>query len=151
MNSNSLLTPELTQHSRIIYLLVSELIQIPITDWIWLTLSTSAKHASVGWLTVVHICGIVGLASLGQHSGHGLLPDGSKSLPDAMLILIFFNAVQNRNTVLEIPTGPPVWGRQLWGRTGNFFFNFMFMICDSRHEDLQIFWLSFKHCWNIWK
>ena len=26
-----------------------------------------------------------------------------------------------------------------------FFFNFMFVICDSRHEDLQIFWLSFKH------
>ena len=33
-----------------------------------------------------------------------------------------------------------------------FFFNFMFVICDSRHEDLQLFWLSFKHwfhCINI--
>ena len=27
-----------------------------------------------------------------------------------------------------------------------FFFNFMFMIWDSRHEDLQLFWLSFRHC-----
>ena len=27
-----------------------------------------------------------------------------------------------------------------------FFFNFMFMILDSRPEDLQLFWLSFKHC-----
>ena len=27
-----------------------------------------------------------------------------------------------------------------------FFFNFMFMIWDSSHEDLQLFWLSFKHC-----
>ena len=27
-----------------------------------------------------------------------------------------------------------------------FFFNFMFMIWYSRHEDLQLFWLSFKHC-----
>ena len=26
------------------------------------------------------------------------------------------------------------------------FFNFMFMIWDSRHEDLQPFWPSFKHC-----
>ena len=26
-----------------------------------------------------------------------------------------------------------------------FFFNFMFMICDSRHEDLQLFWFSFTH------
>ena len=26
-----------------------------------------------------------------------------------------------------------------------FFFNFMFMIWDSRQEDLQLFWLSFKH------
>ena len=50
--------------------------------------------------------------------------------------------------VLEIPTGPPVRGRQLWRRTGNFlliFFNFIFMIWDSSHEDLQLFWLSFKH------
>ena len=29
-----------------------------------------------------------------------------------------------------------------------FFFNFMFMIWDSRHEDLQLFWLSFKHCYE---
>ena len=26
-----------------------------------------------------------------------------------------------------------------------FFLNFMFMNCDSRHKDLQLFWLSFKH------
>ena len=26
-----------------------------------------------------------------------------------------------------------------------FFFNFMFMICNSSNEDLQLFWLSFKH------
>ena len=34
------------------------------------------------------------------------------------------------------------------GGPGNFcwfFFNFMFMIWDSRYEDLQLFWLSFKH------
>ena len=48
--------------------------------------------------------------------------------------------------VLEIPTGPPVRGRQLWRRAGNFcwfFFNFMFMIWNSRQEDLQLFdWVS---------
>ena len=48
--------------------------------------------------------------------------------------------------VLEIPTGPRVRGRQLWRRTGNFllfFFNFMFMIWDSWHEDLHLFdWVS---------
>ena len=27
-----------------------------------------------------------------------------------------------------------------------FFFNFIFMIWDSRHQDLQLFQLSFKHC-----
>ena len=27
-----------------------------------------------------------------------------------------------------------------------FLFNSMFMICNSRHEDLHLFWLSFKHC-----
>ena len=51
-------------------------------------------------------------------------------------------------SVLEIPTGPLVRGRQLWRRTGNFFlffFNFMLVIWDSRHEDLQLFWQSFKH------
>ena len=31
-----------------------------------------------------------------------------------------------------------------------FFFNFMFIICDSRHEDLQLFWLSFQHCIQHW-
>ena len=34
------------------------------------------------------------------------------------------------------------------GIPGNFcwfVFNFRFMICDSRHEDLQLFWLRFKH------
>ena len=53
--------------------------------------------------------------------------------------------------VLEIPTGPLVRGRQLWRRTGTFlwfFFNFVFMIWDSRHEDLHLFWLSFKHWWG---
>ena len=33
------------------------------------------------------------------------------------------------------------------GSFGWFFFNFMFMIWDSRHEDLQLFWRSFKHCY----
>ena len=28
-----------------------------------------------------------------------------------------------------------------------FFFNFMFMICDSSHEELKLFWLSVKHWW----
>ena len=33
-----------------------------------------------------------------------------------------------------------------------FFFNFMFIICDSRHEDLQLFWLSFQHwSWLVGK
>ena len=35
-----------------------------------------------------------------------------------------------------------------WGGPGTFcwfFFNFMFIIWDSRQEDLQLFWLSFKH------
>ena len=32
-----------------------------------------------------------------------------------------------------------------------FFFNFMFMIWDSSHEDLQIFLLSFKHLKLTWK
>ena len=30
-----------------------------------------------------------------------------------------------------------------------YFFNFMFMISDSRYEDLHLFWLSFKH-WGQW-
>ena len=51
--------------------------------------------------------------------------------------------------MLEIPTGPPDLGRQLWRRPGGsgtfcwFFSNFMFIIWDSRHEDLQLFfWVS---------
>ena len=54
--------------------------------------------------------------------------------------------------------GLPLWCVQVYGSfqskandfgggPGNFclfFFNFMFMIIDSRHEDLQLFWLSFK-------
>ena len=28
------------------------------------------------------------------------------------------------------------------------FFNFMFMIWDSRPQDWQLFWLSFEHCFN---
>ena len=38
------------------------------------------------------------------------------------------------------------------GGLGNFcwfFFNFMFMIWDSRHEDLQLFWLNFKHWLHV--
>ena len=29
------------------------------------------------------------------------------------------------------------------------FFNFMFMIWDSKQQDWQLFWLSFEHCVNI--
>ena len=29
------------------------------------------------------------------------------------------------------------------------FFNFMFMIWDSRQEDWQLFWLSFEHCGQL--
>ena len=53
----------------------------------------------------------------------------------------------NPKSVLEIPTGVPVQGRQLLRRTGNFlliFFNFISMIWHSRHEDLQLFLLIFK-------
>ena len=51
--------------------------------------------------------------------------------------------------VLEIPTCLPVQGWNFGGGPGTFcwfFFNFMLMIWDSRHEDLQLFWLSLKHC-----
>ena len=54
-------------------------------------------------------------------------------------------------SVLEIPTGPPVRGRQLWRRTGNFLlnsFNLMFMICDSSHEDLQLFEWVYNTAWD---
>ena len=49
--------------------------------------------------------------------------------------------------VLEIPTG--CWSKadSFEGGPGTFcwfFFNFMFMIWDSRHEDLQLFWPRFK-------
>ena len=44
--------------------------------------------------------------------------------------------------LLEIPTGSPVRSRQLWKRTGKFL-----LIWDSRHEDLQLFGLNFKHCY----
>ena len=37
--------------------------------------------------------------------------------------------------VLEIPTGPPVRGRQLWRRTGNFLLNFLwFYVYDLRFK-----------------
>ena len=49
--------------------------------------------------------------------------------------------------VLEIHTGPPVWGRQLWRRTGNFLLIFL----QSNVYDLRFkpwgpttFWLSFQ-------
>ena len=37
-------------------------------------------------------------------------------------------------TVLEIPTGPPVQGRQLWRRTGNFFIFLQFYVYDLRFK-----------------
>ena len=39
------------------------------------------------------------------------------------------------------------------GGPGNFlklFFNFMFMIWDSRQQDWQLFWLSFEHWTIVW-
>ena len=51
-------------------------------------------------------------------------------------------------TVLEIPTvrrsETDNFGEGL-GTFYWFFFNVMFIIWDSKHEDLQLFWLSFKH------
>ena len=52
-------------------------------------------------------------------------------------------------TVLEIPTGPPVRGRQLWRRTGNFLLIFLqFNVYDLRFKPWgpTTFWLSFQHC-----
>ena len=55
-------------------------------------------------------------------------------------------------SVLEIPTGSPVWGRQLWRRTGNFLLIFLqFYVYDLRFKawgptTFFIFLLSFKHC-----
>ena len=51
-------------------------------------------------------------------------------------------------SVLEIPRGQPSEAHNFGGGPGTlcwFFFNFMLMIWYSRHEDLQLFWLSFKH------
>ena len=36
------------------------------------------------------------------------------------------------------------------GTFGWFFFNFVLMIWDSRHDDLQLFWLSFNHWSGVW-
>ena len=42
-------------------------------------------------------------------------------------------AVNHRNPVVEIPTGPPVRGRQLWRRIGNFLLIFLqFYVYDLR-------------------
>ena len=51
--------------------------------------------------------------------------------------------------VLEIPTGLPVWGRQLWRRTGNFLLIFLqFNVNDLKFKPWgpTTFWLSFQHC-----
>ena len=51
--------------------------------------------------------------------------------------------------VLEIPTGPPVRGRQLWRRTGNFLLIFLQLnVYDLRFKPWgpTTFWLSFQHC-----
>ena len=51
--------------------------------------------------------------------------------------------------VLEIPTGPPAQGRQLWRRTGNFLLIFIqFNVYDLRFKPWgpTTFWLSFQHC-----
>ena len=45
--------------------------------------------------------------------------------------------------VLEIPIGSRLTTLE---EDREHFVNFMFTIWDSRHEDLQLFWLSFKHC-----
>ena len=49
--------------------------------------------------------------------------------------------------VLEIPTGSRPTTLE---EDREHFVNFMFTIWDSRHEDLQLFWLSFKHCLTHW-
>ena len=51
--------------------------------------------------------------------------------------------------VLEIPTGAPVWGRQLWRRTAKFLLIFLkFNVYDLRFKPWgpTTFWLSFQHC-----
>ena len=57
--------------------------------------------------------------------------------------------------VLKIPTVRRSEADNFGGGLGTFcwfFFNFMFIICDSRHEDLQLFWLSFQHwSWLVGK
>ena len=48
----------------------------------------------------------------------------------------------------KFPTGLPPEADNFGGGLGTFcwfFVNFMFMIWDSKHEDLQLFLLSFKH------
>ena len=50
--------------------------------------------------------------------------------------------------MLEIPTGPPVRGRQLWRRTGNFLLILLqFNVYDLRLKPWgpTTFWLSFQH------
>ena len=56
-------------------------------------------------------------------------------------------------SVFQITASLSARSRQLWRRTGNFlklFFNFMFMIWDSRQQDWQLFWLSFEHWWHLY-
>ena len=50
-------------------------------------------------------------------------------------------------SVLEICAIPP--GRQLW-RIRNDFSSILYLwIWDSRHENLQLFWLDFQHWWAV--
>ena len=55
---------------------------------------------------------------------------------------------QRNNVIISVGNSHQSLICQLWRRTGNFcwfLFNFTFMIWDSRHEDWQLLWLSFKH------
>ena len=81
------------------------------------------------------------------------------SLPFYHIFNIFLVASQNHeaiwklnvclSAVLETPTDPPVWGRQLWRRTRNFMLIFLqFYVYDLRFKPWgpTTFLLSFKHC-----
>ena len=62
------------------------------------------------------------------------------------IMLYFFFAVQQCSKLL--PVREPE-ADNFGGGPGTFlklFFNFMFMIWDSRQQDWQLFWLSFEHC-----
>ena len=54
--------------------------------------------------------------------------------------------IKYKYTVFQITASPSARSRQFWRRTFfKLFFNFMFMIWDSRQQDWQLFWLSFEH------